>query len=74
MFEKQIKEDKKRRAELENSISDEVAELVYNQAIYNNAPLAFGARIFKQLDEKEVKSLKRIIAVSQAVFAAEMSI
>lgn len=58
--------------ELENSISNEVAELVYDQAIYYTAPLAFGMRTFKELEEKEINSLKRIIAVGQAVFAAEM--
>ena len=72
MFEKQIKEKKKKIERLENSVSDEVAETVYNLAIYDTAPLAFGMRTFKQLEEKEIKSLKRIIAVSQGVLAADL--
>lgn len=70
MFEKQLKEQKRKMEKLENSVTDAVAETVYKLAIYDAAPLAFGMRTFKELEEKEVKSLKRIIAVSQSVYAA----
>ena len=72
MFEKQIKKEKERIEKLENSVTDDVAKTVYNLAIYDTAPLAFGMRTFGQLEEKEIKSLKRIIAVSQSVYAADL--
>ena len=67
MLDKQIKEEIKRTKELENSVTNGLAEKVYNLSIYDAAPLAYGMRSFKQLEEKEIKSLKRIIAVSQSL-------
>lgn len=64
--------DKAKIKELEDSVTDEIAETVYNLAIYDTAPLAFGMRTFKELEEKEVKSLKRIIAISQSIYAINL--
>lgn len=72
MFEKQIKEDKNKMAKLEDLITEELAEAIYKLAIYEAAPLAFGMRTFKELEEKEIRSLKRIIAASQSFYAAEI--
>jgi hypothetical protein len=65
VFEKEIEEKKKKIADLENSVSDKTAQQVYNEAIYDVAPLAYDMRVFTELSEQEIKSLKRIIAVSR---------
>jgi len=64
-WEKEAKQRKLLKEKLEKSISNEVVEQIYNEAIYDFNSLSFGMRSFCELGEQEVQTLKRIIAVSR---------
>lgn len=61
-----IERDKK-KAELEASISDKIAADVWNRAVYDFNPLAFGSEPYSKLDDQQKRMIKRIVAVAQQV-------